>query len=358
MLIVLWLGGQASFGGTPAGQVVGWGVNVSGEVTGSASYPASNGVVFVTDNPFATGVVRIAGQELNNVVSVAAGMSHSVALLSDGSVIGWGGNIIQEAVGYTTPFPHRAAGPVKIGGQVLTDVTAISAGWQFNLALKRDGTVVGWGDNKNGQINVPVGLSNLTAIAAGESHGLALKKDGTITSFGSRENSPAGLSNVVAIAASRSSFGRDLALKNDGTVVEWRSNGEMTTPMAATNIVAVSAGYNHNLALKKDGTVFGWGFNREGQATGVATTNETHSASGIVAIDGQVLSNIVAVAAGNGYGLALKTNGTVVAWGCMNNGLHPVSVPEGLSNVVAIAAGDNFCLAITTNRAVAEHFRQ
>jgi alpha-tubulin suppressor-like RCC1 family protein len=60
-----------------------------------------------------------------------------------------------------------------------------------------------------------------------------------------------------------------------------------------------------------------------------------------------VLSNVVAIAAGNEYSLALRKDGTVVSWG------HPFSmqmvVPSGLSNVVAIAAGENFCLAITTN---------
>ena len=46
-------------------------------------------------------------------------------------------------------------------------------------------------------------------------------------------------------------------------------------------------------------------------------------------------------------GLALKKDGTVVAWGVMDG--KPAVVPEGLSNVVAIAAGHNFCLAIATN---------
>ncbi len=74
-------------------------------------------------------------------------------------------------------------------------------------------------------------------------------------------------------------------------------------------------------------------------------------------IDGQVLSNVTSIAAGHGYSMALKRDGTIVTWGRMVNGLYPATVPVGLSNVVAIAAGDNFCLAITTNSAVAERFR-
>src|SRR5208282_5721653 len=105
------------------------------------------------------------------------------------------------------------------------------------------------------------------------------------------------------------------------------------------------------------GTVMGWGFNMAGQATGIPTTN--YVSSGLVRIGGQTLSNVVSIAAGDAYSLALKEDGTVVAWGHMVHGLHPATVPAGLSNVVAIAAGSfDFCLAITTNRDVAERFRQ
>jgi alpha-tubulin suppressor-like RCC1 family protein len=57
------------------------------------------------------------------------------------------------------------------------------------------------------------------------------------------------------------------------------------------------------------------------------------------------LSNVVAVAAGYGFGLALKSDGTVVKWG-WDDYLPDVSVAAGLSNVVAIAAGSYDCLAL------------
>ncbi len=49
----------------------------------------------------------------------------------------------------------------------LSGVTAIPAGYVHSLALKSDGTVVGWGDNSAGQLNIPAGLSGVTAISAG-----------------------------------------------------------------------------------------------------------------------------------------------------------------------------------------------
>ena len=81
----------------------------------------------------------------------------------------------------------------------------IAAGYNFSLALKADGTVVGWGDNTYGQTTIPAGLSNVVAIAAGYYHSLALKADGTVVGWGRNTRGqttiPAGLTNVVAIAA-------------------------------------------------------------------------------------------------------------------------------------------------------------
>ena len=69
------------------------------------------------------------------------------------------------------------------------------------MALLADGTVVVWGDNTYGQTNVPAGLSNVVAIAAGFYHCLALRNDGTVTAWGNntygQTNVPAGLANVV-----------------------------------------------------------------------------------------------------------------------------------------------------------------
>jgi len=83
-----------------------------------------------------------------------------------------------------------------------------------------------------------------------------------------------------------------------------------------TNVVAIAAGANQSLALKGNGTVVAWGDDYYG---------ETNVPTG--------LTNVVAIAAGGYYSLALKGDGTVVAWDD-----HP-GFPTGLTNVVAIAAG-------------------
>jgi hypothetical protein len=60
------------------------------------------------------------------------------------------------------------------------------------------------------------------------------------------------------------------------------------------------------------------------------------------------VTNVVAVAVGGGFTLALESDGTVVAWGSYysSSGYVPMTVPTGLTNVLAISAGINHCLAL------------
>lgn len=333
-------------GAVAPGQVIGWGLNISGEAAGVPRSLLSS-----------TGVVTIAGQPLTDVTAVSAGLNHALALKKDGTVVGWGNNMSGRATGFNTESHRETNGLVVIGGQVLSNVTAIAA-CQYSLALKQDGTVVAWGSDASGKpVIMPPGLNNVVAISAGSAQGFALKKDGKVVSI-SGGNTPDGLTNVLAIAAAKEWFGNNLALKNDGTVVQWdcRNASLSRVVMGLSNVVAIAAGENHCLALKYDGTVFGWGNNGHGEATGVLNQQPPYSSKGLVRINGEILSNIIAIAAGNGYSLGLKKDGTIIGWGYSQR--HFSDIPEGLSNVVSFAAGENFCLAITTNRAVAERFRQ
>ena len=342
-LIVLLLSSQLLLAGPSSGYVVAWGVNLTPQGTG---VPAPD--------YFSTNLVVAGGLVLSNAVQVAGGMAHGLAQMSDGTVSGWGDDYFGEAIGFKSAYPYNTNGFVKIGDQLMNEIIAVSAGRTHSLALKRDGIIIVWGDNEFGQTNMPPGLSNVVAISVGGNHNLALKQNGTVVGWGEGNKPPLGLSNIVAIAASRGIAGHDLALKSNGTIVEWNRRGipgEFPAPHGLGQVVAIATGTGHNLALRRDGTVFGWGTDNYGQATGVPTEQDLSKSpydyGGPVMIAGQVLTNVVAIAAGDDYSLALKKDGTVVSWG------HPFSmkmtVPPGLKDVVAIAAGDNFCLAITTN---------
>jgi len=165
-----------------------------------------------------------------NVVAIAAGAMHCLALIRDGTVVGWGYNYFGETTGVSTYPVSVTNGFVALGGVRLSNVVAIAAGEYHSVALKDDGTVVTWGDNSYGQRNVPAGLSNVVAIASGGSEGanhcLALRGDGTVVAWGwdayGQTNVPAGLSNVVAISAGG---GHSLALVGDGPpIIQVRLN--------------------------------------------------------------------------------------------------------------------------------------
>jgi Regulator of chromosome condensation (RCC1) repeat len=330
---------------------------VAGEATGVPFFGFSVIPTNTTTSPLSIGLVTVASQVLTDAVAVCAGMSHSLALRADGTVVGWGGNGLGEATGEKTlpPGPRTTNGVVRFAGHILSNVTAIAAGRTHSLALKGDGTVVAWGAawaaNRFGEVAAPLGLTNVTAIAAAAHQSLALTRDGTVVNWGQGNPPPNWLSNVVAIAAGGES-GQNLALRRDGTVAEWpvlSAEYVSTVPAGLSNVVAIATAGGARLALKGDGTVVGWGGNRYGQATGIPNPVFPGESTGTVMIAGQVLSNVAAIAAGFEYSVALKKDGTVVTWG------HPLAMqiapPSGLSNVTAIAAGYNFCLAITTNAA-------
>src|ERR1041384_3913153 len=292
-----------------------------------------------------------------DVVGIAAGGIHSLALMSDGAVWAWGANGSAElGDGTTTSRPI----PVQVVG--ITNVVAIAAGgnwWQddrsyccppsvytrvggFTVALKADGTVWTWGDNQLGELG-----------------------NGTTSDRATPGQVP-GLNNVVAIAAGGAYAG---AVRSDGTVWMWGWNlhgqlGDGTTTLRPTpvqvvglsSIVAINLGGNHSLALKSDGTVWAWGLNCCGQL-GDGTTSEQHAPVQVVGP-----SNVVAIAAGGrqddscneeGHSIALKSDGTMWAWGLNNNGQLgdgtttcrsvPVQVKTG---VIELDAGWHHTVAI------------
>ncbi len=105
------------------------------------------------------------------------------------------------------------------------------------------------------------------------------------------------------------------------------------------NVVAVAAGYSFSLALRADGTVVAWS----------GSTSATTSSVPALAVP-TGLSGVVAISAGNSHALALRGDGTVVAWGSAVSGA--TAVPAGLSNVIAVSAGDSFSLALRADGTV------
>jgi hypothetical protein len=260
--------------------------------------------------------------DATNIVGIAAGHRHSLALRANGRVIAWGDNSYGQ-----TSVPEE-----------LSNVVAIASSWWHSIALRQDGSVVGWGYDFAGEAGAPAWLSNVVAIAAGGYHNVALRADGTVVCWGyddfGQATTPTGLNNVVAIAAG---FYHSLALRADGVVIAWGAGatgtsgdpnyGQATIPTTATNVVQIAAGYFHSLALKADGTVVGWGLDAFYEASPPAG-----------------LSNVVQIAGGQQFSLALESDGRFIGWGYNQDG--EATMPAGVSNVVAICCGVQHSLAL------------
>lgn len=263
---------------------------------------------------------------LTNIVGLAAGDDHLLALRADGTVVAWGG---------VNQFGQRTV-PADA-----TNVVGIAAGTTHSLALRGDGTVVFWGRVYNlsstGDTSAPPeARANMAGLAlgSGADHVLQLRMDGTVLDWGNTNstyqlaNVPASATNVVAVAAGGVNA---VALRSNGTVVGWGktySGAPLPPPASATNVVAIAAGGDHNLALRSNGTVVAWGANNAyGRLTVPASA-----------------TNIVAIACGYYFSLALRGDGKVLAWG--DNGVGQTNVPASLSNVVDVAGGSYFSLAL------------
>jgi hypothetical protein len=285
---------------------------------------------------------------LEDVQAIAAGSFHNLALRKDGTVVAWGRNknIFADVLEAATLQSRVPDG--------LSEVIAVAAGGYHSLALRADGTVVAWGSNRlsgqnshGGQTDVPSGLKDVIAIAAGHFHSVALRKDGTAVAWGTYRLSdakcqvPDGVADVTAIAAGGAHM---LALNSKGKVTLWGDDhyGKLILPQSLDNVVAMAAGDGHDLALKNDGSVIGWGSNTDG--------NSWPSGQAKPPAD---LAGVTAIAVGGHHSLAICKDGSVRAWGSnkyTNSGYDSqagqTDVPAGLTGVRAIAAGDFHSLAL------------
>lgn len=183
------------------------------------------------------------------------------------------------------------------------------------IAIRQDGTLALWGSNGG---FIPANATNVVAAATHGGEGsMALLQNGTLVAWGGAPTPPANATNIIAIGFGPWGLGSFLAARQDGTLIAWGDNvwGETTVPVSATNVVAVSCGRTHSLALRADGTVVAFG-------TGAGTPPTD-------------LTNVSAVAAGWANSVVLRQDGTVEGWGDLG------SAPAGISNCVAIAADGN-----------------
>lgn len=254
---------------------------------------------------------------LSGVTQVTGGDINAYALRGDGRVFSWG---LDALAGLGTGKPYgMSTVPVQVNN--LAGITQIAAGVYTTYAVDNLGRAWAWGDNYNGALG-----------------------DGTMT----QRRAPvrvAGLpADVVQVAGG---YDTGYALRANGTVWVWGTNGgsfgngsygtgcdqspvgagcRALTPVQVpglTGVVSISATWNATFAVKSDGTVWAWGHNGAGQL-GIGTfggpaCDTNVLAPNCIALSPTQIPGLTGVAevvhGGAAATYALKTDGTVLSWG-------------------------------------------
>ncbi|MCE9611554.1 MAG: cadherin-like beta sandwich domain-containing protein [Chthoniobacter sp.] len=316
------------------GTLTAWGYNGSGQL-GNNSTTQSKVPVAVLQSGVLAG---------KTIVAVAAGVSHSLALCSDGTLAAWGDNASGQLGNNSTTNSSVPVLVIQSGALAGKKVIAVSAGDGFSLALCSDGMLAAWGLNSNGQLGnsstttslVPVlvvrsaALSGKTVIAvsSGTSHSLALCSDGKVVSWGL--NSSGQLGNF--------SFTQSTV-----PVAVFQSFGAL----AGKSVTAITGGGYHSLVQCADGTLAAWGRNDSGQLGNNTTAFSSYPA----AVQNGVLAGktVVAVSAGAAHSLALCADGTLAAWGFnadgeLGNGNTTNSLVPVAVSTAALATGERLVM--------------
>ncbi len=225
---------------TSAGVPFAWGAASNGQTTilpgdmtevAAAAIGAGHTVLLKSDGSVSAFGLNTALQtsvpgSVSSAEAVAAGDFHSLALV-DGEVIAWGYSRFAQTV-----VPAAAK----------SDVVAIAAGGEHSVALTDEGEVLAWGWNIYGQSTVPAAAKQgVVAIAAGAEHTVALTSGGEVLVWG-RNNAGQGTVPVEAqtgVAAIASGASHVIALKDDGSVLAWGSNASGQTDIPTTIVSKV-----------------------------------------------------------------------------------------------------------------------
>ena len=321
---------------------------------------------------------------MEDVVSVAAGGEHSLAIDKQGNLWAWESNSNGQVGNGSINWDINEARPVK----VMEDIVSIAAGGNHSLAIDKQGNLWAWGKNWYGQVGND-GLDNepkpvkvmegVVGIAAGGDHSLAIDKQSYLWTWGSNQSGQLGngsigwdatepkpvkvMEDVVSVAAGGE---HSLAIDIQGNLWTWGSNyygqvGDSTTEnnrdlpvKVMEGVVSMTAGSEHSLTIDRDGEIWSWGSNSYGQLgngnSGWDAADSRPRRIKLIFVENRVAS----VAAGSGHTLAIDVNGSLWAWGDNSYGQtgidstqlsvdRPVNIMDG---VVSVAAGGEHSLAI------------
>lgn len=272
----------------------------------------------------------------------------------EGQVVAWG---LSSAPGQSSRTEELIPIPEGLRAVQVTATAGMTASKIHCLALKKDGTVVAWGWNGEGQCDVPPELANVVSVAAGDGVSLALKTDGTITVWGGGKLYsfiPKNLSNVVQATFTgggavflladgscrfiSENHGEEAGpleniRKRDGSVTRRPRNMTPTWEkiISTGNLVSISGGR------------YGYGLTAQGE---VVVFNANDDPVGMVPNDLGPVAALPIVPDYCDYVAAIQIDGTVRAWGRNDSG--QCEVPNNLPPIKSLFTGPSHTAAITT----------
>lgn len=250
--------------------------------------------------------------------TVSAGAYNSAGILNDNSLRVWGFN---DTGALGTNNVVRYSAPVQVNGSWL----AISLTAYNSLSLKTDNSMWSSGSNDTGQLGGGLQRSSPAQI-------------GALTTW------------VGVNIYSNNLSGSAIAVKNDGTLWAWGANdfgglgtNNTTTYYSPVQVGAltnwkqavVGGGGSIGFGIKTDGTMWSWGSNASG-ILGINDGSGSTRRSSPVQIGSSTDWSFVATGGGSGY--AIKTNGTMWAWGSNSNGALGINSSATQSAPIQIGA--------------------
>jgi len=206
-------------------------------------------------------------------------------------------------------------------GNRYTNIISVAVGDNHLLALTNTGLVLAWGENSSGQLGdgsliqraYPVFvrnsqlamITNISSVAARGSTSMAVSADGRLLGWGS-----------TAVVSPVDDNLLDLIGHPDESYAQPMADGD---GKAISSLRRVALGDSHMLGLTLDGRVKAWGSNGNGQL-GDGTNSSVSGTATVVFGDGRQIGNIIEIAVGSIHSLALHRDGSVFAWGSGENG--------------------------------------
>ncbi len=254
-------------------------------------------------------------QPTGDWVKVSAGAGLSLAIREDGTLWSWGSNSsgqLGAGIGLSLTFTSRDV-PEQVGDD--DDWADISAGsLRHSLAVKEDGTLWGWGRNFYGQLGDGTTTSSNVPVRIGTDQDWETVSAGRDHSLGIRVETTDGNTEVRTLWAwGRNNWGQ---LGDGGESDRYEP---VRIEVEGREWAAVSAGDGHSAALAEDGTLWTWGSGSNGRLGHGEIAHLDRPEQ--VKVDGIPDDEWTLVSAGFHHTLALRSDGTLWAWGSNTHGV-------------------------------------